>query len=187
MKQAVRENEATQAADTSAVHLWLVLWKASRAVRVHAFKSIASQPICGSDFAVLEAVLHKGPLPVNDIGRKVQLTSGSITSAVDRLEARGLVERRAHPTDRRTRVVHLTREGRRLITGIFAQHERDMEHAASALSPSERATLIRLLKKLGLDAQRALGESATPGESQNATARASQPRRASRVASKGRI
>ena len=184
MKQAARENEARQAEDTSGVHLWLVLWKASRAVQAHAFKSIASQPICGSDFAVLEAVLHKGALPVNAVGRKVQLTSGSITSAIDRLEARGLVERHAHPTDRRTRVVHLTREGKRLITGIFAEHERDMEHAASALSPSERATLIRLLKKVGLDAERTLGESATPGESQDATARASQAHRVSRMASK---
>ena len=187
MKQAARKNEGKQAADTSAVHLWLVLWKASRAVQAHAFKSIASQPICTSDFAVLEAVLHKGSLPVNAIGRKVLLTSGSITSAVDRLEARGLVERRAHPTDRRTRVVHLTREGRRVITGLFAQHERDMEYAASALSPSERATLIRLLKKVGLDAERTLGESATPGQPQDAAASASRAHRASQVGSKRRI
>jgi len=51
-----------------------------------------------SDFAVLEALLHKGPLPVNEIGKKVLLTSGSMTVAVDRLEQRRLVERRAHGT-----------------------------------------------------------------------------------------
>ena len=77
MKRDTRETGATPAEDISAVHLWLVLWKASRAVEAHAFKSIASQPICGSDFAVLEVLLHKGPLPVNTIGRKVLLTSGS--------------------------------------------------------------------------------------------------------------
>ena len=163
MKRDRREREATRPEDTSAAHLWLVLWKASRAVEAHAHKSIAAKPICPSDFAVLEALLHKGPLPVNTIGRKVLLTSGSITTAVDRLETQGLVERRAHPTDRRARVVHLTPEGKRLITGVFAEHRRDMEHATSALSPSERATLIRLLKKLGLDAQRALGEAAGYG------------------------
>lgn len=141
---------------TSGVHLWLVLWKASRAVEAHAHKSIAAQPICPSDFAILEALLHKGPMPVNTIGRKVLLTSGSITTAVDRLAAQGLVERRAHTTDRRARVVHLTREGTRLIERVFGEHERDMERAASALSLSERATLVRLLKKLGLDAQRAI-------------------------------
>jgi len=60
--------------------------------------------LCGSDFAVLEALLHKGPLPVNEIGKKILLTSGSITVAIDRLEKRGLVERRAHGTDRRASV-----------------------------------------------------------------------------------
>jgi len=158
MRRSARENEPKPSGDASGVHLWPVLWKAARAVEAHAHKSITSQPICPSDFAVLEALLHKGPLPVNTIGRKVMLTSGSITAAVDRLEAQGLVVRRAHPTDRRARIVHLTLAGKRLITGVFAEHERDMERATSALSPSERATLVRLLKKLGLDAQRALGE-----------------------------
>jgi MarR family 2-MHQ and catechol resistance regulon transcriptional repressor len=157
MKRHARERGPRRAEDTSAVHLWLVLWKASRAVRAHAYRSVTSQPIGTSDFAVLETLLHKGPLPVNAIGRKVQLTSGSITTAVDRLEAQRLVGRRAHPTDRRARVVHLTPEGERLITVVFAEHKRDMERAASALSSSERATLIRLLKKLGLDAERTLG------------------------------
>ena len=81
MKRDARKTGETPNEDTSAVHLWLVLWKASRAVEAHAFKSIASQPICGSDFAVLEALLHKGPLPVNTIGPKVWLTPGSISVA----------------------------------------------------------------------------------------------------------
>jgi MarR family transcriptional regulator, 2-MHQ and catechol-resistance regulon repressor len=158
MRREVRHDEARRAVDTSAVHLWLVLWKAFRAIQAHAFKSIEAQPICGSDFAVLEALLHKGPLPVNAIGRKVQLTSGSITTAVDRLETQGFVERRAHTTDRRARVVYLTPHGERLIRAVFGEHRRDMERAASALTAKERATLVRLLKKLGLDAERTLGE-----------------------------
>jgi MarR family 2-MHQ and catechol resistance regulon transcriptional repressor len=158
MKRRAGQGQPGGAEDVSGVHLWLVLWKASHAVRAHAYRSIASQPIGGSDFAVLEILLHKGPLPVNAIGRRVQLTSGSITAAVDRLEARRLVERQAHPTDRRARVVHLAPEGERLIRGLFAEHERHMERAASALSRSERATLIRLLKKLGLDAERSLAD-----------------------------
>ena len=155
---AGREKSAAKSKERG-THLWLVLWKATRAVEAHAHKSIASQPICPSDFAVLEALLHKGPLPVNTIGRKVLLTSGSITTAVDRLEAQGLVERRAHESDRRARVVHLTSAGDRLIRGIFAAHERDMERVVSTLTRLERATLVRLLKKLGLDAARTLDES----------------------------
>src|SRR2546427_8841121 len=105
--------------------------------------------MCASDFAVLEALLHKGPLPVNEIGKKVLLTSGSITVAVDRLETRGLVERRAHGTDRRARIVHLTRAGRKLITRLYANHAADMQALASAsLTKDERQTLIRLLKKI---------------------------------------
>jgi MarR family 2-MHQ and catechol resistance regulon transcriptional repressor len=137
----------------SGVHVFLVLWKAARAVGSYAEKSITDLEMCGSDFAVLEALLHKGPLPVNEIGKKILLTSGSITVAVDRLEKRGLVERHAHDTDRRARIVHLTKEGRRLITRAYAQHAADLERLASAsLKTTERATLIRLLKKIGYKA-----------------------------------
>src|SRR6266480_1315281 len=104
----------------SGVHVFLVLWKAARAAEAYAEKSILELEMCGSDFAVLESLLHKGPLPVNEIGKKVLLTSGSITVAVDRLETKRLVERRAHDTDRRARVVHLTKSGRRLITRAYA-------------------------------------------------------------------
>jgi MarR family 2-MHQ and catechol resistance regulon transcriptional repressor len=137
----------------SGVHVWLVLWKAARAVEVYAENSISKLEICGSDFAVLEALLHKGPLLVNEIGRKILLTSGSITVAVDRLTAKGLVERRAHGTDRRARVVHLTRAGRKAITKAYADHAADMERLASeSLNRSERETLIRLLKQIGFAA-----------------------------------
>src|SRR5438105_15801329 len=135
------------------VHVFLVLWKAARAVEAYAEKSVSELQMCGSDFAVLEALLHKGPLPVNEIGKKILLTSGSITVAVDRLEKRELVERRAHGTDRRARIVHLTKEGRKLITRAYAQHAADLEQLMSAsLTTTERATLIRLLKKIGYKA-----------------------------------
>ncbi len=132
------------------IHIFLVLWKAARAVEAYAENSISQLEMCGSDFAVLEALLHKGPLPVNEIGKKVLLTSGSITVAVDRLEEKGLVERRAHGSDRRARIVHLTKEGRKLITRAYADHAADLERLASAsLTKKERDTLICLLKQIG--------------------------------------
>ena len=135
------------------IHVFLVLWKAAHAVEAYAAKSIADREMCGSDFAVLEALLHKGPLPVNEIGKKILLTSGSITVAIDRLEQKGMVERKAHGTDRRTRVVHLTKEGKRLITRIYTQHAADLEALMrSSLTTAERATLIKLLKKIGFKA-----------------------------------
>src|SRR3984893_13970834 len=125
----------------SGVHVFLVLWKAARAVQAYAEKSVSALEMCGSDFAVLEALLHKGPLPINEIGKKVLLTSGSITVAVDRLETKRLVERRAHGTDRRARIVHLTKEGRKVIARVYADHAADMERlAAPPLSPARRKT-----------------------------------------------
>ncbi|HYV34912.1 MAG TPA: MarR family transcriptional regulator [Gemmataceae bacterium] len=142
--------------DTSGVHVWLVLWKACRAVEAHALHSIESLGLCQSDFAVLELLLHKGPMPVNALGKKVLLTSGSCTTAVDRLEARGLVERTWGQEDRRVCLVCLTPAGRRLITGAFGDHARAMERAAAGLARAERETLLTLLKKLGLTAQAAM-------------------------------
>jgi MarR family 2-MHQ and catechol resistance regulon transcriptional repressor len=134
------------------VHLWLLLWKAYDSLAAYAYESIRSMGLGLSDFGVLEIVLHKGPLPVNTIGSKIRLTSGSISVAIDRLEEKQLVERRDDPEDRRARVVHLTPAGRKLIECAFAQHAAAMEHATSGLSPVERKEAIRLLKKLGTKA-----------------------------------
>ena len=133
----------------------LVLWKASRALEARALASIAESGLGTTDFGILEALLHKGPLPVNVLGRKLLLTSGSITSAVDRLVRRGLVVRRADATDRRVRLVELTAAGRRVITPAFARHAADLDDAVAVLGREERRTLVALLRKLGLDAAHA--------------------------------
>lgn len=142
--------------DSSGVHVWLVLWKAYESMRAHAEGHIRETGIGFSDFAVLETLLHKGPMPVNAIGQRVYLTSGSITAAVDRLEGRGLVKRCDEPGDRRTRMVHLTQAGRKLIECAFTAHVAAMERAASGLNTAEREQLAVLLKKLGLRAQELL-------------------------------
>jgi MarR family transcriptional regulator, 2-MHQ and catechol-resistance regulon repressor len=141
--------------NTKAVHVWLVLWKAYRAVFEAANNSIKHLCLGGSDFRVLEVLLHKGPLPVNTIGSKVELTPGSISVAVDRLEKRGLVTRRMDPADRRVHVVHLTAEGEDVIRKAFAHHEGEMENLMKSLSLQERKSLIALLKKLGKSVQAA--------------------------------
>lgn len=143
--------------DTSAVHLWLVLWKASRALETTAHDSIRALNLGLSDFGVLEALLHKGPLSIGEIGGKVLLTSGSMTAAVDRLERKSLVERVAIERDRRVRKVQLTSQGRSLIRKAFAEHSRAMELAASELNDRERACLIDLLRRLGREARKQSG------------------------------
>src|SRR4051812_37800486 len=138
-----------QAADASGTHLWLVMMKAQRTLERLAISSIESSEVGLSDFAVMEMLLHKGPQPVNEIGRRVELTSGAITTAVDRLESRGLVTREAHPSDRRARIVRLTAQGKAQAVRVFGVHKAAMDSAASALTKNERATVIQLLKKLG--------------------------------------
>src|SRR6266550_4722536 len=135
-----------KAADVSGTHLWLVLMKAYRTLQRLATRSVESSSIGLSDFAVMEMLLHKGPQPVNEIGRRIDLTSGAITTAVDRLESRGYVMREAHETDRRARVVRLTASGKAEAVKVFAAHKMAMDLAASGLSKTERATLIELLK-----------------------------------------
>lgn len=136
------------------VHVWLILMKAFQALMPHAQKSINRTGLGDSDFRVLEALLHKGPLPVNTIGPKVWLTPGSISIAVDRLVRKGFVIRKEQPADRRVRRVELTRKGRALIAGTFRKHAAAMEDVVDVLSKKERMTLLRLLKKLGKHAER---------------------------------
>jgi MarR family 2-MHQ and catechol resistance regulon transcriptional repressor len=123
--------------------------KAYRALAHDAEQSIAGMGMCFTDFAILEILLHKGALPVNTLASRIGLTSGSGTTAVDRLEKRGLVVRRADAGDRRARIVHLTPAGRSLIARAFERHAEDMETIARRLSVEERGDLLDLLKKLG--------------------------------------
>ncbi len=132
-----------------ATRLRLILSRANRALEDFDRKSIADTGLGPSDFAVLEIILHKGPTPVNTIGRKVLLTSGSITTAVDRLEKKGLVRRDASPEDRRVCLVCLTGAGQELIETAFRKHSENLERVMEELSEPEKETLAELLKKLG--------------------------------------
>lgn len=142
----------TKRRDTSGTHAWLVLMKAFRVLAQHAEQSVRGAALAFSEFTILEVLLNKGPLKVNDIGRRVNLTSGAITSAIDRLEERGLVQRGVDDADRRARVVSLTPTGRTLIASTFDAHKTSMDAVADTLTAKERRTLIDLLKKLGLGA-----------------------------------
>jgi MarR family 2-MHQ and catechol resistance regulon transcriptional repressor len=136
----------------TAPKLWVVLSKCHRALGLLAERSIAEAGLCLSDFMVLEALLHKGPLTITAIQEKVLLASGSMTAAVDRVEKKRLVVRKTTPTDRRARLLELTPEGRRLAKALFEKHARQLETLMSALSDGEKEQLYALLKKLGLSA-----------------------------------
>src|SRR5262252_4344635 len=130
-------------------HVWLVMMKAMRALTRYAAADIEETGLGLSDFGVLEVLLHKGPLPVNAIGPIVDLTPGSISIAVERLFAKGLVTRVESPKDRRVRVVALTQRGKDLVTSAFRKHSGQIKRVFSELSAEELHCLEVALKKLG--------------------------------------
>jgi MarR family 2-MHQ and catechol resistance regulon transcriptional repressor len=139
----------------TAAHIRLVLWKAAKAIDRLDRASIAGTGLQISEFAILEVLLHKGPLAITTIGEKVLLTSGSMTAAIDRLEAKRLVKRLRDPLDGRRFNVHLTEAGRDVIEPAFEIHAANLEIAAGVLTPKERNELVRLLKKVGSRAEAA--------------------------------
>lgn len=142
------------------IHAWLVLTKAMRAITRYVLAELEESGLGVSDFAVLEVLLHKGPLPVNVIGPKVNLTPGSISVAVDRLLAKGLVSRVECPKDRRVRLVDLTPRGKRVIAPVFREHVATMEKVFAGLSPDELRQLEHQLKRIGRQAESLFDERA---------------------------
>jgi MarR family transcriptional regulator, 2-MHQ and catechol-resistance regulon repressor len=134
-------------------YIRLIIGRAAKAIERVDRTSIADTGLNASDFSIMEALLHKGPLPINVIGEKVLLTSGSMTAAANRLEAKRLVKRIQDPSDGRCFYLHLTKTGRRLIKGAFAKHAKNLEKIAEVLTAQERRDLVRLLKKMGQHAQ----------------------------------
>lgn len=131
------------------MHCWLVWKKAHDAVHDYLYSGIAETGISDTDFRILEALLHKGPLPVNTIGPKVHLTPGSISVAVDRLRRRGLVSRAESPDDRRVRVVALTKSGKDLIVPIFRKHSSEIAKVFAEAYFKELQSFESFLKKAG--------------------------------------
>jgi MarR family 2-MHQ and catechol resistance regulon transcriptional repressor len=140
-------------------HVWLVMMKAMRALTRYAAAGIEETGLGLSDFGVLEILLHKGPLPVNTIGPIVDLTPGSISIAVDRLFAKGLVSRVESAEDRRVRIVALTARGKALIDSAFRKHSGQMRKAFAELRPEELRGLEAALKKVGKRAATLMEES----------------------------
>ena len=143
------------------VHCWLVLVKAFQAASKYLYAGLAESGIDDTDFRILEALLNKGPLPVNTIGPKVFLTPGSISTAVDRLVERSLVSRVESPEDRRVRIVSLTARGRALIAPVFRKHAAEIKRIFADASPKELRVLEATLKKIGKRAE-SLGSGVKP-------------------------
>lgn len=136
--------------------LLVVLSRAHASVIRHMEEDVARHGLTIAEFGVLEALYHKGPMLLGEVQRRILVSSGGVTFLVDRLEKKGLVERRACKEDRRARYAALTKQGEALIRKIFPEHARCVSRAVSGLAKAERQTAIKLLRTLGTTAE-ALG------------------------------
>jgi MarR family transcriptional regulator, 2-MHQ and catechol-resistance regulon repressor len=136
----------------AALKLWVVMNRAFRSVAEHTRRHIESSGLHPTEFAVLEVLLHRGPLTIGEVGSRVLLTSGSMTHVIDKLERRRMLERRPDPEDRRASYLHLTAEGRALISSIFPAHAEAIRRATSGLTTEEKRIASVLLRRLGLHA-----------------------------------
>jgi MarR family 2-MHQ and catechol resistance regulon transcriptional repressor len=146
-----------------APQLWLVMARCHHALSHIAERSIKDTRLGLTDFAALEALLHKGPLTITEIQSKVPLALGSMTAAVDRLERKGLVLRTPSTEDRRAKVLKLSPKGRSVVEAAFSRHAAELETVMAVLDRREKRQLHDLLKKVGLFAAAARAGPAAPG------------------------
>jgi MarR family transcriptional regulator, 2-MHQ and catechol-resistance regulon repressor len=137
------------AATDRALGLWVALARCAASVHRVSARDIQRHGLTQPQFAVLEVLHHKGPLPLCAIGEKLLVTSGNVTYVADQLEKAGYLRRERSVSDRRVIHARLTARGAALLVRIFPDHAAVIARAAAALAPGEQATLARLLKKWG--------------------------------------
>ena len=145
-----KERPKDDAETTRALHLWVVLSRAHRAVSERARKDIQSRGMSLTEFGVLEMLYHRGPTPLHEIASRLLMATGSVTYVVDALEAEGALKREACPTDRRVQYAVLTEAGRVRLDGIFPGHAAVIANALGGLNAEEQEQTAALLRKLGL-------------------------------------
>lgn len=137
---------------SQSLKLFIVLSRAYKAINEHVNKIIQTNGLNPTEFAVLELLYHKGDVPLQQIGGKILLASGSITYVVDKLEQKGMLKRIACPKDRRVTYAQITDIGKNFMDEIFPEHARQIDTLMSSLDESEKVNAIQLLKKLGIPA-----------------------------------
>lgn len=147
-----RNARSTDSEQEDALKLWVVLSRAHEAVGELAKLDIERGELSLTEFAVLEALYHKGDLTAGEVSERVLLQSGSLTYVINKLVGRKMIVRKACETDRRLAYLHLTGAGNALMKRIWPGHAAVIELATSGLSAAEKRSAIRLLKKMGLHA-----------------------------------
>ena len=132
-----------------ALAAFINLMRATNTVTTLSNRHLEQHGLTASQFAVLEALYHIGPLCLSDLARKILRTSGNLTMVVDNLEKSGYVKRVPSPQDRRFTSVEITEPGRKLIASVFPEHAEQIAEVMSRLTAEEQDTLRELCRKLG--------------------------------------
>lgn len=133
--------------------LFVIFSRAGQSVIRRIEADIKSYGLNPTEFAVLELLFSKGDQPIQKIGDKILLASGSITYVVDKLENKQLLVRRPCPNDRRVTYAAITMEGIELMKVIFPKHKEVIQQVFGGLNNEEKRIMIEQLKKLGYYAQ----------------------------------
>ena len=141
------------AEERAALDAYIKVWRAAHAMEVRANRHLAAHTLTISQFGVLEALHHLGPLSQRQLADKILRSSGNLTMVIDNLERDGLVGRERDQKDRRVMTVSLTPRGHELIEMLMPRHVQNVLGVFAALTPEELAQLAALSKKLGLSLQ----------------------------------
>lgn len=136
-----------------ALAAYVKLLRASESVQSEAMRSLAEEDITPSQFAVLEALYHVGPMCLSVLADKILKTSGNLTMVIGNLEKRGLVTRQQSSEDRRFVSAAITEKGKKLISRVFPGHAARITDLMNRLTPREQDTLAELCRKLGKSSQ----------------------------------
>jgi len=136
--------------EVRALNAYVKLLRASESVSARIHGHLAEARLTASQFGVMEALYHLGPLSQGELAKKILRSSGNITMVIDNLEDRGLVKRERNQKDRRFYAVRLTVEGRRLIGSVFPRHAAKIVEEMKSLTRTEQEELSRLCRKVGL-------------------------------------
>ncbi|HSO23293.1 MAG TPA: MarR family transcriptional regulator [Chondromyces sp.] len=137
------------AAEKRALDAYIKLRRAVNAVSLRENEVMRAAGLTESQFGALEALHHLGPLCQHELAGKVLKSAGNMTTVVDNLERRGLVERRRDREDRRVVTIHLTDHGGELVREVFPRVVEVLVDAFSALSAGEQQQLAALCRRLG--------------------------------------
>jgi MarR family 2-MHQ and catechol resistance regulon transcriptional repressor len=136
-------------ATAAALRLWVIMSRAQAAVAHHAAEDVARHGLTLAEFGILEALYHRGPMLLGEVQKRILVSSGGITFLVDRLAAKGLVERRTCESDRRARYAALTPAGSALVAEIFPTHAAVVARAMSAVSTDDQQATADVLRTIG--------------------------------------